>query len=133
MGLISDKDYKVLASVRAELRSFARFTEINTRSAGITPQQHQVLLAIRSSDGRTLTVGELAKIMLLEPHSISGITDRLAKLGLVERERSDTDRRRIKLRLTERANEVLESLGAVHAAELRRIRPLMIALLSELD
>lgn len=131
--MISDEDYKVLASVRAELRSFARFTEVNTTNVGLTPQQHQVLLALRASECRELSIGELAEIMLLEPHSISGMADRLAKQGLVERVRSAKDGRRINLRLSDRALGLLASLAEAHKAELRRIRPLLIKLLSELS
>jgi DNA-binding MarR family transcriptional regulator len=130
--MITDEEYKILASVRAELRTFAHFTEMNTRKAGLTPQQHQILLAIRASDRRQLTIGELAETMFLEPHSVSGLADRLAKLGLVERSRSDRDRRRVNLKVTARAEQLLSSLGQIHKAEMRRIRPLLIGLLSEL-
>ena len=130
--MVTDSEYRILASVRAELRRFARFTETNTRKVGLTPQQHQVLLAIRASDNRQMTVGELAETMLLEPHSISGIADRLGKLGFVERKRCDRDRRQVILRVTQRAERVLSSLAEVHRAELRRIRPLLVTLLAEL-
>ncbi len=131
--MLEDRDYKVLVSVRAELRSFAHFTEIVTRSAGLTPQQHQILLALRASDGLELTIGQLAETMFLKPHSVSGMADRLAGLGLVERVRSEEDRRSIRLRLTDNAKKVLASLGQVHKDELRRIRPLLVSLLSQLD
>ena len=91
--MISDRDYKTLASVRAELRSFAHFTEQSTSHAGLTPQQHQILLAIRASETAELTIGELAEIMLLKPHSVSGIADRLQKLDLVERVRRKAEHR----------------------------------------
>lgn len=130
--MIDDRDYKLLASIRAELRRFSKFTERNTTSVGLTPQQHQVLLALRASDRLELSIGELAETMLLEPHSISGMVDRLAKIGLVERVRSGIDRRRINLRLTAKADKVLSSLAEAHKAELRRIRPLLIKLLSDL-
>lgn len=131
--MLEDRDYKVLASVRAELRSFAHFTERVTSGAGLTPQQHQILLALRAADGLELTIGQLAGTMFLKPHSVSGMADRLASVGLVERVRSDEDRRSIRLRLTDKAKGVLASLGQAHKDELRRIRPLLISLLSQLD
>ena len=131
--MISDRDYRTLASVRAELRKFAHFTEQVTSRAGLTPQQHQILLAIRASDDAELTIGELAEIMLLKPHSVSGMADRLQKLDLVERTRRSQDRRSIGLRLTPKAAAVLESLGQTHKDELRRIRPLLISLLSQFE
>jgi DNA-binding MarR family transcriptional regulator len=88
---------------------------------------------LRASDRGSLTIGELATTMLLKPHSMSGMADRLAALGLVERVQAEQDRRRVHLRLTEKASDVLASLGEVHKAELLRIRPLLSALLSELD
>jgi DNA-binding MarR family transcriptional regulator len=131
--MIKDKDYRTLALVRAELRAFAHFTEKSTGGVGLTPQQHQVLLALRASEGHELTIGQIARTMLLKPHSISGMADRLQSLGLVERVPGREDRRRVTLRLTDKARDLLESLGQVHRAELRRIRPLLTALLSELD
>ena len=131
--MIRDRDYRTLALVRAELRAFAHFTEQVTGGAGLTPQQHQILLALRASESGKLTIGELAATMLLKPHSISGMADRLAALGLVERVPAERDRRRVHVRLTDKAEAVLASLGRVHKAELRRIRPLLTALLSEFD
>ena len=132
-AMIDDRDYKILASVRAELRSFAHFTERVTGGAGLTPQQHQILLALRAADNLELSIGQLAEIMFLKPHSVSGMADRLASQGLVERVRSAKDRRSISLHLTQKAKDVLASLGQVHMDELRRIRPLLISLLSQLD
>lgn len=131
--MIEDRDYKTLAAVRAELRSFAHFTEQMTSQAGLTAQQHQILLAIRASDCQELTIGELAETMLLKPHSVSGMADRLEKLDLIERVRRPDDRRSIAIRLTPKAFDVLESLGEAHKGELRRIRPLLISLLSQFD
>jgi DNA-binding MarR family transcriptional regulator len=131
--MIREKDYRTLALVRAELRAFAHFTEMSTGSTGLTPQQHQVLLALRAAEGRALTIGQLADAMLLKPHSISGMADRLESLGLIERLQGKHDRRRVHLQLTAKANAVLASLGQVHKAELRRLRPLLTALLAELE
>ena len=131
--MLKDRDYRILASVRAELRNFAHFTEARTKGVGLTPQQHQILLALRAAEAQELTVGEVAKTMLLKQHSISGMADRLAALALAEQVQATRDRRRVHLRLTARAEAVLASLGQVHKAELRRIRHLLTTLLSELD
>ena len=131
--MLHDRDYKTLAAVRAELRGFAHFTESVTGNSGLTPQQHQILLALRAADNRELTIGQLAETMFLKPHSVSGMADRLAAQGFVERVRSQEDRRSIGLRLTPKALQALASMGQAHKDELRRIRPLLISLLSQLD
>jgi DNA-binding MarR family transcriptional regulator len=130
---LEDSDFRALAAVRAELRGFAHFTEKVVRAAGLTPQQHQVLVALRAVDGGELSIGDLADTLLLKPHSVSGLADRLESAGLVERVRSGSDRRVICLRLTNRARDLMASLSRTHRDELRRIRPLLISLLSQLD
>ncbi len=130
---LADSDYRALAAVRAELRGFAHFTEAVVKRAGLTPQQHQVLVALRAAESGELSIGELAEILLLKPHSVSGLADRLEALGLVERVRKDSDRRSRNLRLTAKASRLMTSLSRTHRDELRRIRPLLISLLSQLD
>lgn len=131
--MLEEADYKTLAAVRAELRRFAHFTELVTKEVGLTPQQHQILLAIRASDEGELTIGQVAHTMFLKPHSASEMADRLCALGLVERVRSEADRRSMSVRLTNQAKEMLVSLGQAHKDELRRIRPLLTFLLAKLD
>ena len=131
--MLDDGDYRTMAAVRAELRHFAHFTEKVANSAGLTPQQHQILVALRASDGLQLTIGQLAETMFLKPHSMTGLADRLEALDLVKRMRSEKDRRSTVLRLTKKADDLLASLSQTHKEEVRRIRPLLISLLSQLD
>lgn len=131
--MLTDQDYRTLAAVRAAIRGFAHFTEKVVQEAGLTPQQHQVLVALRAAENGELSIGSLAEALLLQPHSVSGLADRLEALGLVERVRSDSDRRIVVLRLTAKARRLMSSLSRTHRDELRRIRPLLISLLSQLD
>ena len=97
---------------------------------GLTPQQHQALLAIRAEN--SLTIGELADRLLLRPHSVTGLADRLARLDLIVRQPSTVDRRRTELALTDTGTEMLRRLSEDHHAELRRLRPLLSDLLARL-
>ena len=131
--MLDDEDYRTLAAVRAAIRGFAHFTEKVVQAAGLTAQQHQVLVALRAAEKGELSIGELAESLLLQPHSVSGLADRLQALGLVERIRQAEDRRVVTLRLTVKARQLMASLSRTHRDELRRIRPLLISLLSQLD
>ena len=131
--MLKDEDFRALAAVRAAIRGFAHFTEKVVQGAGLTPQQHQVLVALRAADNGELSIGELAKTLMLRHHSVSGLADRLEALALVDRARSKDDRRVVVLRLTDKARELMSSLSHTHREELRRIRPLLISLLSQLD
>jgi DNA-binding MarR family transcriptional regulator len=128
---ISEGDYSALADFRFAIREFLHFSEEQAARAGLTSQQHQALLAMRAS-AKEMTVGELAERLLLKPHSASGLIDRLHALGLVEREDSPDDRRRILLRLTTEARRQLDALTETHRDELVRMRPLLAGLLERL-
>jgi DNA-binding MarR family transcriptional regulator len=131
MDDLSDEHYQTLASIRHELRHFLHFSEQAASAAGITAQQHQVLLAIRASGGEML-VGALAEQLLLKPHSASEHVDRLSKLGLVQRKAGREDRRQVPIALTENGQTLLSSLSRAHREELRRIRPLLSQLIDRL-
>ncbi|HUJ98635.1 MAG TPA: helix-turn-helix domain-containing protein, partial [Stellaceae bacterium] len=81
---MSDAEYRLLAGFRHALRRFLRFSEAAAAEQGLTPQQHQALLAIRGagSAGR-LGVGGLAEQLQVRPHSAVGLASRLEALGLV--------------------------------------------------
>lgn len=130
---MNDKDFKTLAAVRAAIRDFGHFTETVVRQAGLTRQQHHVLVALIAAEGGVMTIGELASTLYLKPQSVTGLANRLEVLGLVERVRDDDDRRSIRLHLSDKARGLMSSLSRTHRDELRRIRPLLISLLSQLD
>jgi DNA-binding MarR family transcriptional regulator len=132
-GQLTDHDYQTLAAIRYALRRFGYFSEDAARSAGLTPQQHQALLAIRAAEKSALSVGELAEFLMVKPHSASELADRLAALGLVGRQPGMTDRRVMKLQLTPAGEAALLSLSVTHRDELRRLRPLLSELLAKLD
>ena len=120
---LTDADYAALADFRHALRQFVAFSEARAAEKGLTPQQHQALLAIRGAAPEAPTIGTVAQRLMLKPHSASGLIDRLELLGLVRREIARDDRRRATLYLTEKAHKVLQSLSAVHRDEIRRLRP----------
>ena len=118
---ITKSDYETLAALRHALRRFLAFSQAAARDAGLTPQQHQALLAIKGFPGRDYTsVSELAERLQLKHHSAVGLVDRLVRRQLLRRAPSREDRRRVELRLTARGEALIERLSAVHLAELRQ-------------
>jgi DNA-binding MarR family transcriptional regulator len=129
---MTDAEYYVLARFRAALRVFSRFSEEAARHAGVTPTQHQLLLAIRGSN-RPPTISEVAESLQLRHHSTVELVDRAVEAELVGRETDSDDRRRQRLTLTDHGAQVLESLSATHREELRRFREEMAEVLRELN
>jgi DNA-binding MarR family transcriptional regulator len=127
-------DYRALANFRYALREFLEFSGSAAKSVGLTPQQHQAMLAmIGAPEGQPVTVGLLAERLLLKHHSAVELVDRLVELDLVTRQPDAVDRRRVLLNLTPKARRLLTKLSATHLEELRRIRPVFAALLDRLD
>lgn len=131
---LTDSDYRALAAFRHALRRFVRFSEQAARDAGLTPSQHQLLLAVRGYDGDgPPTLSALAEMLQLKLHSVGELVDRAETNGLVTRHEDPTDRRRVKLTLTDDGESHLATLTVLHRDELRRFRTEMSALLEELD
>ena len=132
MTKLSDGDYETLAGFRYALRRFGRYSEAAAQEAGLTPRQHQALLAIRAGPGGSLLVGELAERLLLRPHSASELVQRMEEQGLIRREAAAADKRQVRLRLHQRGERVLEDLSQSHRAEVLRLRPMLQELLAGL-
>jgi DNA-binding MarR family transcriptional regulator len=133
-GELTHEDYEVLASFRQALRRIGSLSEQAARQRGLTPQQHQALLALKGAEGRQpLSIGGLAAALGIRPHSGVELVDRLVQLGLVERQTDQQDHRRVRVLLTERAQAELQALAAVHQRELREIRPALQGLLARFE
>ena len=130
---LTKSQYEMLAAFRYALRRFIHFSEQAAQAAGITPQQHQALLAIKGFPGRDrVTVGELAERLQLRHHSVVGLVDRLVAENLVARAASSQDRRQVFVVLTRRGQQVLEKLSASHSRQLKRMSPELNVLLQKL-
>lgn len=128
-----DADYRTLAEFRFALRVFLRFSEDAARSAGLTPNQHQLLLAVRGAPDGPPTITEVADRLQLRHNSTVELVDRAEAAGLVQRRVDPEDRRQQRLSCTRRGERILESLSVAHRDELRRFREEMTDLLRELD
>jgi DNA-binding MarR family transcriptional regulator len=119
---LTNADYEDLLALRTGLRRFLRWTEQQAEEAGLTPAQHQLLLAIRGhSDPSGPTIGEVADYLLLRHHSAVGLIDRADAAGLVERVRDPEDHRLVRLQLTATGTKRLEALSAHDLEELQRM------------
>ena len=115
-------EYVALAAFRAELRRFLHFSETAARAHGMTPQQHQLLLAIKGVQGREYaTVTEAAEALQLGHTAVVGLVDRCEKAGWVVRETAAEDRRQTHLRVTPTAEAILAVLSREHLRELHAL------------
>jgi DNA-binding MarR family transcriptional regulator len=129
---LTDGDYYSLAEFRFLLRRLLSFSEEAARAAGLAPQQHQALLAIKGYGGK-LTIGELADKLFVKPHSAAELAERLTEAKLVQRRADEVDKRRVLLVLTKIAENKLEQLSSSHREELQKLAPLLRPLLDQLN
>jgi DNA-binding MarR family transcriptional regulator len=130
MPKLSSADYRSLVAFRYEIRKFLSFSEQAAREAGIEPQQHQLLLAVRGlPEGMRPTIRAVAERLCVQHHTAVALVDRLEDRGLLSRERGTLDRREVLLRLTDAGAELLQGLSALHREQLQRVGPDMLAAL----
>jgi DNA-binding MarR family transcriptional regulator len=119
---LSKQDFEALARFRFGIRRYLRFSEETVRRHGVTPQQYQLLLALKGFPGRDwATVGEVAERLQLRHHSVVELVDRAQGQDLVERAPHPDDARAVRVQLTARGEETLARLSALHRDELRRL------------
>ena len=122
MSGLTQRDYERLLAFRTGLRRFLAWSGQQAEAAGITPAQHQLLLAVRGHpDPRGPTVGEVAGYLMVRHHSAVELIDRAVGAGLVSRRMDSEDARTVRIALTPLGLERLERLAASHLEELNRL------------
>ncbi|MEF0940605.1 helix-turn-helix domain-containing protein [Rhizobium sp. BR 362] len=131
---LSQADYEALATLRYTLRKFMDFSTSAAHQEGLPPQQHQALLAIKGNpQGETMTIGMLAERLLIAPHTATELVGRLIDADYVTRHPDPGDKRRQTLQLTEKSEEILRRLTAIHLREIRDRAPELINILTHLQ
>jgi DNA-binding MarR family transcriptional regulator len=129
---VNKKQYEAIAEFRYSIRKFLQFSEAAAHEAGITPQQHQVLLAIKGYPGREwATVGELAERLCAGQTAVTNLVGRMEAGGLLERRTNPRDRRSVTVHITEKGERILSGLSQQHMSELNRLRGQAITLIPE--
>lgn len=127
------EEYRALAEFRYQIRKFLRLSEEAARAAGLEPQQHQLLLAVKGMPAdRRARVGEIAERLQIQHHSAVELVDRLTANGLVTRKRSPEDRREVMISLTAKGERLLRELTHHHQQELHEHLPSLAGSLRKL-
>lgn len=123
---MAKSDYEALAEFRYQLRRFLRFSEELTQAHGITPLQYQLMLQIKGFPQRDwASVTELAERLQAKHHGVVALVSRCEALGLVRRQASADDLRRVEIRLTPQGEQCIEQLARLHREELETLQGYM--------
>ena len=124
---ISKSDVESLAQFRYALRQFLRFSERAARQAGVSPQQHQLLMTIKGMPGRSwANVAEIAERLQVSHHAAVALVTRAQNLRLVKRAQGKEDRRTVQVSLTAKGEELIGRLAELHQQELGRLAGILL-------
>ncbi|MBN9096660.1 MAG: winged helix-turn-helix transcriptional regulator [Pseudonocardia sp.] len=123
---LTKQDFEALAQFRFGIRHYLRLSEEIVRADGLTPQQYQLMLALKGFPGRDwATVRELAERLQLRHHSVGELVNRAQSQGLVERAADPDDGRVVRVHLTSAGQRVLGRLSSLHRAQLLRMQTVL--------
>ena len=119
-------EYENLLAFRTSLRHFLHWSHSQAQAVGLTPAQHQLMVAVKGHPGgRDPAISDLAGYLLLRHHSAVELVDRAAAAGLVERYADARDGRITRVRLTAGGEARLGCLTPAHLDELRTLAPVL--------
>jgi DNA-binding MarR family transcriptional regulator len=111
-----DKDYELWLLLTWARHAVYRARETELQRYKLTPEQARILSILQYSKD-VVTPALLAKLMLLKPHTVSALVNRMEKKGLVKKTR-DLDRKNmIRVTLTEngmKSYKLMSKMGPIH-------------------
>lgn len=102
----------VFLLAKAYQRALGLFKEM-LKPYGVTNIQHLVLTCLEHNPG--ITAADLGKMLILDKATLSGVIDRLAEGGWVDKKKDPDDNRAQRLYITDKVNEVADKFVRVPA------------------
>lgn len=98
---------ELLPKIAGNLRITRLIDEVKPN---LTTSQLMILLILKDKGDTALPVGKLVQQLSVSFPTVSGVVDRLCRENLVERKRSNQDRRLVLVKLTRAGKETVEKL-----------------------
>ncbi|MBB6121859.1 MarR family winged helix-turn-helix transcriptional regulator [Nocardiopsis algeriensis] len=119
---LSDEEQRAWRTFLAAVRLLESSLDRQLRQdSGMPHTYYQALAMLSEAPGRSLAMGELARLLRSSPSRLSHAAARLEEEGLIRRSRREGNRRTTVAELTPRGMEVLEAAAPGHAGEVRRV------------
>jgi DNA-binding MarR family transcriptional regulator len=107
----ASREQEVVLGLRmATARILEPWEKFLKTTADLTPNQYNVLRILRGSYPSRLPCGEIADRMISRDPDITRLVDRMSARGLVDRVRSERDRRVVAVGITAKGRELLRGL-----------------------
>jgi DNA-binding MarR family transcriptional regulator len=113
-SLLENNSDKVFRQMVYDTLAFAaRIQEVRSRFISLPGAQYSVLMAIAHQQDEGIGVNAIAEHLHLSGAFVTTEINKLVLAGLVEKREHPSDRRRVLLRITERARERLRELSPI--------------------
>jgi len=117
-GPTGERFLRSLRLLAEAYQAFERLSGRHVRELGLTPSQFDIVATLGNTEG--LSFRELGARTLITKGTLTGVVDRLAARGLVERVVCDTDRRSVTVRLTGAGEREFQRVFVPHVGHCRR-------------
>ncbi|SMC26293.1 DNA-binding transcriptional regulator, MarR family [Andreprevotia lacus DSM 23236] len=118
-----DRFLPLLRELARCYQAFELCSSRHLRTLGLTPAQFDIIATLGNTPG--MSCGELGDKTLITKGTLTGVIDRLASRGLLEREVSPVDRRSVIVKLTTAGHALFDEIFPAHLAHLRRFFALL--------
>jgi len=118
---LSDTEMDAWQALLHAHHQITRVLDLELRAAHqLTWPEYDVLLRLAKATGRTLTMSELARRIMISPSGLTRVVDGLEKRGLVKRIRSDDDARVVSASLTADGRDRVRKAAQTHLRGVRQ-------------
>jgi DNA-binding MarR family transcriptional regulator len=111
-AITTNRAEEILLAIRRLMQTGELYTKALDKKYGVSASQLNCIHALMENGA--IPISRIAEYMMVKSSTVTGVLDRLEQKHLVQRERSDIDRRVINIRLTEAgqtlANKVPSSI-----------------------
>jgi DNA-binding MarR family transcriptional regulator len=107
-----DEAAEIVRALRRIIRRVTLHSKRLSKETGLTVPQTVCLRALAEAEADGLLVADLSHRVQLSPATVSGILDRLERDGAIERQRMSSDRRKVRVSLTDEGRNKLSSMPA---------------------
>ena len=116
MVAATDQDYQLWVLLHHACDAMARARENELRPVGISGMQAAVLFIVKTLEVPA-TPAEISRRLFREPHTVSGLLDRMERQGLVRRVKDLERRNLIRVAITEKGEQAYHrsrEMGVIH-------------------
>jgi MarR family 2-MHQ and catechol resistance regulon transcriptional repressor len=111
-------DEKVIAALLRATETIKKDLDTTYKNYGLTFSQYNVLRILNNSRNGQNRVSNTGKIMLVSSSNITGVTQRLEKIGLILRKQDPDDERITVLEITPKGARILSNMKDAHLSKI---------------